>query len=257
MLLPPSTPLILQGGAPELNPHFRHLVIEARKLQKRIIDRCNLTVLFEPGQEETAYFLKEYGVEIVASLPCYSKETVEKQRGHGVFNKSVEALRLFNKLGFGMERSPLQLNLVYNPSGPFLPPDQQKLQTAYKKELRELFGIEFNHLYTITNMPIRRFFNDLRRSGNLDEYMTLLANSFNPHAANGIMCRSLVSVAWDGGLYDCDFNQMLELPLGAKVKNIWDLKSFSELNQEPITFADHCYACTAGAGSSCGGALEK
>lgn len=247
----------ITGGAPELNPHFRHLVIEARKLQKRIIDRCNLTVLFEPGQEETAYFLKEYGVEIVASLPCYSKETVEKQRGHGVFNKSVEALRLFNKLGFGMERSPLQLNLVYNPSGPFLPPDQQKLQTAYKKELRELFGIEFNHLYTITNMPIRRFFNDLRRPGNLDEYMTLLANSFNPHAANGIMCRNLVSVAWDGGLYDCDFNQMLELPLGAKVKNIWDLESFSELNQRPITFADHCYACTAGAGSSCGGALEK
>lgn len=245
----------LTGGAPELNPHFRRLIIAVRQLKKKIIDRCNLTVLYEPGQEETAYFLKENGVHIVASLPCYSKKNVEQQRGHGVFDKSIEALRLFNKLGYGKEDSNLRLDLVYNPTGPFLPPSQEKLQQDYKTELKELFDIEFNELFTITNMPIKRFLKDLERSGKLSEYMELLANSFNPTAAKGIMCRSLVSVGWNGEIFDCDFNQMLELPLGAGRKTLWDLNSFDELENNPITFANHCYACTAGAGSSCGGAL--
>ena len=245
----------LTGGAPELNPHFRRLVIAARQLKKQVIDRCNLTVLYEPGQEETAYFLKENGVHIVASLPCYSKKNVEQQRGRGVFDKSIEALRLFNKLGYGKTDSNLKLDLVYNPTGPFLPPSQEKLRRDYKAELKELFDIEFNELFTITNMPIKRFLKDLERSGKLSDYMELLANSFNPTAAKGIMCRSLVSIAWNGEIFDCDFNQMLELPLGAGRKTIWDLNSFNELENKPITFANHCYACTAGAGSSCGGAL--
>lgn len=245
----------LTGGAPELNPNFRRLVIAARKLNKQVIDRCNLTVLYEPGQEETAYFLKENGVHIVASLPCYSKKNVEQQRGRGVFDKSIEALKLFNKLGYGKTDSNLKLDLVYNPTGPFLPPSQEKLKRDYKAELKELFDIEFNELFTITNMPIKRFLKDLERSGKLSEYMELLANSFNPTAAKGIMCRSLVSVAWNGEIFDCDFNQMLELPLGAGRKTVWELNSFNELENKPITFANHCYACTAGAGSSCGGAL--
>lgn len=249
--------LDITGGAPELNPNFRFLVQQAKKLGKQVIDRCNLTVLFEPGQEETAYFLKEYGVHVIASLPCYSAKNVEGQRGHGVFNKSIEALKLLNRLGYASEQSSLILDLVYNPTGPFLPPSQEKLQNDYKKELQELFGIKFNQLFTITNMPIKRFLNDLERSEKLVEYMELLANSFNPGAAEGIMCRNLVSVSWDGELYDCDFNQMLELPLGAGRTTLWDLNSFDELATKKITFANHCYACTAGAGSSCSGALAK
>ena len=245
----------LTGGAPELNIHFRRLVNDARKLDKTVIDRCNLTVLYEPGQEETAYFLKENFVHIVASLPCYSKKNVEMQRGRGVFDKSIEALKLLNKLGYGKPDSNLKLDLVYNPTGPFLPPSQEKLQRDYKAELKELFDIDFNHLYTITNMPIKRFLKDLERAGKLSEYMELLANSFNPTAAKGIMCRNLVSISWNGEIFDCDFNQMLELPLGAGRKTLWDLNSFDELENKPITFANHCYACTAGAGSSCSGAL--
>jgi len=245
----------ITGGAPELNPHFRRLVKSARDMGKKVIDRCNLTVLFEPGQEETAYFLKENKVHIIASLPCYSKDNVEKQRGRGVFGKSIEALKLLNRLGYGKAGTGLVLDLVYNPTGPFLPPAQEKLERDYTKELKELFDIEFNHLFTITNMPIKRFLDDLQRSGKLDEYMELLANSFNPKAAEGIMCRNLVSVAWNGELFDCDFNQMLELPLGAGQTTLWEISSFDELNNKSITFANHCYACTAGAGSSCGGAL--
>jgi len=245
----------ITGGAPELNPHFRRLVKSARDMGKKVIDRCNLTVLFEPGQEETAYFLKENKVHIIASLPCYSKDNVEKQRGRGVFGKSIEALKLLNRLGYGKAGTGLVLDLVYNPTGPFLPPAQEKLERDYTKELKELFDIEFNHLFTITNMPIKRFLDDLQRSGKLDEYMELLANSFNPKAAEGIMCRNLVSVAWNGELFDCDFNQMLELSLGAGQTTLWEISSFDELNNKPITFANHCYACTAGAGSSCGGAL--
>lgn len=245
----------ITGGAPELNPNFRRLVIAAREMNKKVIDRCNLTILFEPGQEETAYFLKEFEVHIVASLPCYSKKNVEQQRGRGVFDKSIDALKLFNKLGYGKNETNLTLDLVYNPVGPTLPPEQKKLEIDYKKELLELFGIEFNRLFTITNMPIKRFLTDLERSGKLTQYMDLLVNSFNPLAASGIMCRNLVSVSWNGELFDCDFNQMLELTLGAGRKNLWEISSFDDLEKKSITFANHCYACTAGAGSSCGGAL--
>ncbi|MCB0351308.1 MAG: arsenosugar biosynthesis radical SAM protein ArsS [Bdellovibrionales bacterium] len=245
----------ITGGAPELNPNFKKIVVAARRLGKKVIDRCNLTVFKEPGQEETPFFLKEYGVHVIASLPCYSKNNVEKQRGHGVFAKSINALQLLNELGYAKPDSGLTLDLVYNPTGPFLPPAQAKLEQDYKLELKELFNIEFNSLYTITNMPIKRFLDDLNRTGKLEEYMELLANSYNPMAAKGIMCRNLISVAWNGELYDCDFNQMLELPLGAGKKSLWDLSSFEELTDKPITFANHCYACTAGAGSSCGGAL--
>lgn len=245
----------LTGGAPELNQYFKDLVIAARRLNKKVIDRCNLTVLYEPGQSETALFFKEHQVHVVASLPCYSKENVEKQRGRGVFDKSLEALKTLNSLGYGKSGTNLILDLVYNPTGPFLPPVQETLQMDYKNELMELFGIEFNHLYTITNMPIKRFLTDLQRSEKLDTYMELLVNSFNPKAAEGVMCRNLISVAWDGELFDCDFNQMLEMPLGNKKRTIWDINSFTGLENNPIAFANHCYACTAGSGSSCGGSL--
>ncbi len=239
----------ITGGAPELNPYFKKLVQFSRELELEIIDRCNLTVLFEPGQEDTALFLKENKVRIIASLPCYSKENVEAQRGKDVFDKSIRALRLLNSLGYGT--FGLILDLVYNPSGPFLPPSQKKLQEKYRTELKELFGIEFNQLFTITNMPIKRFLDDLKRSNKLNEYMELLVNSFNPSSAQSVMCRSLISIGWDGKIYDCDFNQMLEMPIG----NIWEISSFEDLSKEPITFANHCFGCSAGEGSSCTGTL--
>lgn len=245
----------ITGGAPELNPYFRYLVQRVSRRNKTVIDRCNLTVLFEKGQEDMAQFLREYRVKIVASLPCYSKENVDKQRGNGVFEKSIKALQILNELGYGREGTGLELDLVYNPVGAFLPPSQEKLEADYKKELKELFGIEFNRLYTITNMPIKRFLDFLNRTGQFEEYMTLLANNFNPQAAFGVMCRNLVSVGWDGKIYDCDFNQMLEIPLGGKRQTIWEIQSFDELASAKIAFADHCYGCTAGAGSSCGGTL--
>ncbi|MGH7819239.1 MAG: arsenosugar biosynthesis radical SAM (seleno)protein ArsS, partial [Candidatus Binatia bacterium] len=192
----------LTGGAPELNPNFRYLVESARSLGRRVIDRCNLTVLFEPGMEGLADFLAECEVEVVASLPCYTATNVEKQRGHGVFDKSIEALRWLNRLGYGRPRSRLVLNLVYNPLGAFLPPPQTKLEADYKRELGAAFGIEFNRLFTITNMPIKRFAAELARSGKEEEYMGLLVNHFNPGAVEGLMCRSLVSVGWEGTLYD-------------------------------------------------------
>lgn len=244
----------ITGGAPELNPNFRRLVLASRARGLEVIDRCNLTVLFEKGQEDTAQFLAEQGVTIVASLPCYSRENVEKQRGSGVFSRSIEALKILNGLGYGSSNK-LKLNLVYNPTGPFLPPDQSGLERDYKRELKELFGIEFDSLLTITNMPIKRFLTDLQKSDRLEEYMGLLANSFNPAAAMGVMCRSLLSVSWNGELHDCDFNQMLELPLGAGKKTIWEIDSFGGFTGSKITLANHCYACTAGAGSSCGGSL--
>ncbi len=247
----------LTGGAPEMNPHFRHLVREVRKLGKTVLDRCNLTVLFEEGQEDTATFLREHRVQIVASLPCYSKANVDKQRGNGVFEKSIRALKLFNELGFGKTDTGLELDLVYNPLGANLPPGQVELEKDYKEELKELFGIEFNHLFTITNMPIKRFLHELERSGKLQEYMDLLVSSFNVQAALGVMCRSLVSVGWDGQIYDCDFNQMLEIPIAGKKRTIWDINSLKDLEKEKIALADHCYGCTAGAGSSCGGALVE
>lgn len=245
----------ITGGAPELNPHFRYLVREARQRGKAVIDRCNLTVFFEKGQEETAHFLKNHRVNITASLPCYSKENVDKQRGNGVFDKSIRALRILNELGYGRDNTGLELDLVYNPVGAFLPPPQEKLEADYKKELKELFGIEFNRLYTITNMPIKRFLDFLNRTGQWEDYMTSLVNHFNPQAALGVMCRNLISIGWDGQIYDCDFNQMLEMPIGGKRRTIWDIESFDALVAGDIAFADHCYGCTAGAGSSCGGAL--
>ncbi len=247
--------LDLTGGAPELNPNFRFLVEGARALDRQVIDRCNLTVLFEPGQEETAEFLARQGVHIVASLPCYSKENVEKQRGRHVFHKSIDALHEFNALGYGQPDGRLRLDLVYNPGGPFLPPSQPELEAAYRKELRELFDIRFNGLLTLTNMPIRRFAHDLRRQGQLDAYCELLAASFNPNTIDGLMCRSTLSVDHEGTLYDCDFNQALELHLGAGRRTIWDIDDLSTLRDADIATDHHCFGCTAGAGSSCGGAL--
>lgn len=245
------------GGAPELNPQFRYFAKAVRSLGKEMIDRCNLTVLFEKGQEETAQFLRENRIQIVASLPCYSKENVDKQRGNGVFDKSIQALKLLNGLGYGKAGTGLKLDLVFNPQGLSLPPDQAELERDYKDELKTLFGIEFNRLLTITNMPIKRLLRELERSGKLKEYQELLLNSFNPHAALGVMCRSLVSIGWDGQIYDCDFNQMLEIPIGWKNRSIFEIENLSELNSQKIAFGNHCYGCTAGRGSSCGGALVK
>ncbi len=246
--------LDITGGAPELNPYFRYLVKEAHSLGKKIIDRCNLTVLLEDGQNDTPEFLAEHGVEITASLPCYSLANVDKQRGTGTFDKSIEALRLLNRLGYG-KKSGLKLNLVYNPVGASLPPPQHKLAIDYKRELAELFGIEFNQLFVMTNMPVKRFRESLERTGKLETYQTLLEENFNPQAAENIMCRSLVSVSYDGYTYDCDFNQMLEIPTSENRLSIWDIESLTELSLIPINFANHCFGCTAGAGSSCGGKL--
>ncbi|MDE2086043.1 MAG: arsenosugar biosynthesis radical SAM protein ArsS [Xanthomonadaceae bacterium] len=245
----------LTGGAPELNPHFRGLVRGARTLGKKVIDRCNLTVLFRPGQEDTAEFLAAEGVNVVASLPCYSKVNVEKQRGRHVFQPSIDALHKLNALGYGRTGSGLELDLVYNPIGAVLPPSQASLEATYRHELAEHFGIVFNHLFTITNMPIKRFLHLLEREGRYEQYMQALLEAFNPKAALGVMCRNLLSVDWRGQLYDCDFNQALEMPQGGRRRSIWDIESLTDVERDPISFADHCYGCTAGAGSSCGGSL--
>ncbi len=243
----------ITGGAPELNPYFRKLVLASKEAGKHVIDRCNLTILFEPRQEDTAIFLSENEVQIVASLPCYSKQNVEKQRGRGVFSKSIQALKLLNDLGYGRDEKKI-LHLVYNPIGAYLPPDQKKLEKDYKRELKDLFDIDFNNLYTITNMPIKRFLQDLRKQDLYEEYMDLLIKNFNPKATQAIMCKNLVSVAYNGEIFDCDFNQMLELPLGSGKKTIWDVDSFEEgFEGKGICFSSHCYACTAGSGSSCQG----
>lgn len=247
----------LTGGAPELNPHFRSIVVAAREASKEVIVRCNITVLFEAGQEDTAHFFKVNKVNVVASLPCYSKKNVEQQRGRGVFDKSIEGLKILNQLGYGKPETGLVLDLVYNPVGAFLPPSQDKLKQDYKKELNELFNIEFNNLFTITNMPIKRFLDDLLRQGKFESYMELLVNNFNAQSVDEVMCRTLISVSHDGELFDCDFNQMLNLSLGNKKRTIWDIESFDSFSEgEKIKTANHCYACTAGAGSSCGGALK-
>jgi radical SAM/Cys-rich protein len=247
--------LDLTGGAPELNASFRDLVRGARALGRRVMDRCNLTVFFEPDQEDTPEFLARHGVAVVASLPCYTAENVDRQRGRGVFERSLRALRRLNELGYGAAGSPLELDLVYNPLGPSLPPPQAELEARYREELRRLSGIEFHRLLTLANMPIRRFAHALARDGEHEAYMSLLVNHFNPRTVPGLMCRHLVSVAWDGRLYDCDFNQMLELPLGAGPRSVWELEDTSALDRRPIATAPHCFGCTAGSGSSCGGAL--
>ena len=245
----------ITGGAPELNENFRWLVSESRRMQKQVIDRCNLTVLFEPGLEALAEFLAANHVEITASLPCYTESNVDQQRGKGAFEKSIRALRLLNEIGYGQPGSSLALNLVYNPLGASLPPPQKKLEADYKSHLRESFGIEFNRLFTITNMPIKRFADMLVREGKHESYMGLLANHFNPATVEHVMCRDLVSIGWDGKIYDCDFNQMLDLETPGG-KNIWEIDSFSELANSRIATGSHCFGCTAGAGSSCGGSLQ-
>ena len=247
--------LDLTGGAPELHPQFRELVVAARARGLKVIDRCNLTVLFEPGQEDTAAFLAAQGAAVVASLPCYTPGNVNKQRGKGVFGQSITALQQLNALGYGQTGSGLELDLVYNPIGARLPPSQAALEQDYRERLHDDFGIAFNNLFTITNMPIKRFLHELERDGELDAYMQLLVDNFNPRAALGVMCRNLVSVGWDGGLYDCDFNQMLGIELGHARTTLWDIERLDEIDLRPIAFARHCHGCTAGAGSSCGGSL--
>ncbi len=246
----------LTGGAPELNPSFRWLVAEINKLGREVIDRCNLTILFEPGMQDLAEFLAAHGVHVVASLPCYQAGNVEKQRGRGAFDKSIEALKRLNALGYGRPQSGLKLDLVYNPIGAALPPPQAELEAKYKEELGRLFGIEFHQFLTITNMPIKRFAHMLRRTGQQEAYMGLLVNHFNASTVPELMCRSLISVGWDGRLHDCDFNQMLELRLGAGARTIWDVDSFENLTGCRVTTGSHCFGCTAGAGSSCSGILR-
>ncbi len=251
--------LDLTGGAPEMNPNFRLLVREARRRNRRVIDRCNLTIFFEEGFSDLPEFLAENTVEVVASLPCYTAGNVDSQRGRGVFDGSIDALRRLNALGYGRPGSPLRLDLVYNPLGPSLPPPQAKLERDYREELGRLFGLEFHSLLTITNMPIRRFAWTLERTGRHDEYMSLLVNHFNPATVDGLMCRTLISIGHDGQVYDCDFNQMLEMPIGAAgrgIRTIWDVDDLDTLAGAPIATATHCFGCTAGAGSSCSGALS-
>jgi len=277
---PNITTLDLTGGAPELHPTFRYLVREGRRLGKEVIDRCNLTVVQEPGQEDLIDFLAGNKVRVVASLPCYGPKNVNMQRGSGVFDKSIAALLALNRRGYATEPD-LVLDLVYNPIGAFLPPDQEKLQDQYKKELREAFGIEFNSLLTITNMPIKRFADFLYRRGELQQYMELLVRNFNPATVGGVMCTDTISVRWDGRIFDCDFNQQLGLdPMDpdavstisssspnstaaaddlqtqhrTKAISVFDLQSLSSLQRVPIATSSHCFGCTAGRGSSCQGA---
>ena len=247
--------LDLTGGAPEMNPHFTLLVEQAKKLGVHVIDRCNLTILLESGYEDTAKFLAENEVEVIASMPCYQKENVDAQRGKGVFSGSIEGLKLLNKFGYGIDEK-LQLNLVFNPQGISLPPAQLPLEQSYKKELKQQFDISFNSLFTITNMPIKRFGSTLLSKGLFEEYMTVLKNSYSQDNLSGVMCRTTLSVDWQGYVYDCDFNQMLDLPLGPDElsTHITDLRQ-SDFNGRDIAIMDHCYGCTAGQGSSCGGAL--
>ena len=250
--------LDLTGGAPELNPHFRQLVMGARELGARVIDRCNLTILEEPGQEGLAEFLAGQHVEITASLPCYTEELVDRQRGKGVYEKSIAALQRLNALGYGAPGSGLALNLVYNPQGPALPPGQAGLEADYKRELGSRYGVVFNRLYTIANMPIQRFGSTLVSKGQFNDYMALLKGAHRDENLDGVMCRSLVSVDWQGGVYDCDFNQMLGLPLALEGKPRPQLSDLigRDLAGNPIAVRDHCYGCTAGQGSSCGGSLD-
>lgn len=252
-----ATTLDLTGGAPELNQHFRRLVVSARALDLRIIDRCNLTILFEPGQESLAQFLADNKVEITASLPCYTEALVDKQRGEGVYEKSIRALQQLNALGYGQPDSGLILNLVYNPQGASLPPAQDALQADYQRELNDRHHIVFNELFVIANMPIQRFGSTLVSQGKFAGYMQLLRSAHQDANLDNVMCRSLISVDYLGYVYDCDFNQMLSIPLkldGKPKRHLSELMAI-DLDSNPIMIADHCYGCTAGQGSSCGGSL--
>ncbi|HYA29493.1 MAG TPA: arsenosugar biosynthesis radical SAM (seleno)protein ArsS [Acidobacteriota bacterium] len=255
-----STPiptLDITGGAPELHPDFDYLVESARSVGRQVLDRCNLTVIFEPKKEYLPQFFRRHQVELICSLPCYSMENVDKQRGKGTFDASIRALQIFNRIGYGQPESGLTLNLVYNPVAPHLPPPQEKLELDYKRELKEQFGIVFNHLYCLTNTPITRYATHLKLRGEYDDYFELLERSFNGATIEQVMCRNLISVGSDGTIYDCDFNQMLDLPITGADNKPLHISSLTmdQLAGTAISVGDHCYACTAGAGSSCGGAL--
>ncbi|MCI0400391.1 MAG: arsenosugar biosynthesis radical SAM protein ArsS [Gammaproteobacteria bacterium] len=250
--------LDITGGAPELNPNFRYLVSIARSRGVHVIDRCNLTILLQPGQEDLAEYLATQQVEVTASLPCYLPQNVDRQRGKGVFSASIEGLRKLNALGYGQTGPGLLLNLVYNPQGPQLPPPQERLEADYRRRLFEDYGILFNRLYTLTNMPIARFRHTLVRTGGHEAYMQLLRNAFDEANLEGVMCRTLLSVDWLGYVYDCDFNQMLGIPLSTAARPRLHLSKLVSVDLEgnPIQVADHCYGCTAGQGSGCSGALR-
>jgi radical SAM/Cys-rich protein len=244
------------GGAPELNPDFDYLVESATGLGRHVMDRCNLTVIFEPGKDYLPEFFKRHRVKLICSLPCYTEENVDRQRGRGTFDLSIRALKIFNDLGYGRD-SELVLNLVYNPVGAHLPPPQAKLEQDYRRELSERFAIEFDHLYCLSNMPITRYETHLKLRGEYDNYMKLLRDNFNHATLDQVMCRNLISVGWEGSIYDCDFNQMLDLAMtdaSGKRLHISSL-TLEQVLSPPIMVDDHCYACTAGCGSSCGGAL--
>lgn len=248
--------LDLTGGAPEMNPHFKHLVTKARKLNCHVIDRCNLTILLANGFTDMPQFLADNEVEIVASLPCYLEENADSQRGDGSFQKSIKALQILNELGYGKPDGKLNLTLVYNPVGENLPPSQADLEAAYRDQLKERYGIEFTRLFTITNMPISRYLDHLLESNAYEDYMQKLIGAFNPAAAKGVMCRQTLSVSWEGRLYDCDFNQMLELGVEGSAPATIDHFDASKLNGRRIVTGRHCFGCTAGAGSGCQGAID-
>lgn len=248
--------LDLTGGAPEMNPHFKYLVRAALDKGVKVIDRCNLTILMEPGYQDIASFLAQNQVEIVASLPCYMEDNVDKQRGKGTFNASIAALKKLNQLGYGKQGSDLILNLVFNPQGATLPPEQKTLELSYKQHLKEQFDVVFNQLFAMTNLPIQRFGSVLISKGEFHQYLQLLEDNFQLENLNQVMCKNTLSVDWQGYVYDCDFNQMLDLPLGsAKQKTHINGLTQQSLAGQPIATLQHCYGCTAGQGSSCGGAL--
>ncbi|MGH8272639.1 MAG: arsenosugar biosynthesis radical SAM (seleno)protein ArsS [Gammaproteobacteria bacterium] len=247
--------LDLTGGAPEMNPHFRWLVHEARAMGKRVLDRCNLTIIEEPGYEDLGEFLARERVEIVASLPCYLEDNVDRQRGKGVYQGSIRVLQRLNALGYGIEGSGLELDLVFNPQGPELPPPQGPLTEEYRTYLSEHFDVQFNNLFVLANLPIGRFGSVLVSKGRFDDYMTTLRGAHRNENMEQVMCRSLISVDWQGFVYDCDFNQMLDMPLGGKRTHLSELLD-ADLAGRPIAVSGHCYGCTAGQGSSCGGALN-
>ena len=248
--------LDITGGAPEMNPNFKKLVLSLKNQDINIIDRCNLTIFFEKGYEDLPNFLAENKVIITASLPCYEKENVENQRGSGVFDKSINAIKILNNLGYGKTNTELELNLVYNPINPTLPPAQDKLEKDYKKVLFEKYKITFNKLFTITNMPINRYADFLKMTGELEKYFELLANNFNKQNLKNLMCKKTLSIDWEGHIYDCDFNQQLKLKSISGPKNLYELLNYSSSFDYQIAAKNHCFACTAGSGSSCGGSLS-
>jgi radical SAM/Cys-rich protein len=253
-----SIPVVdLTGGSPEINPHFEDLVERLDQLGAHLLVRCNLTVLLEPGHEHLPEFFREHGVELVCSLPYFLADQVDRLRGQGVFHKSLEALHRLNRVGYGVRDSGLIMHLMFNPAGAYLPPEQGPLEERFQREMKERYDIDFNHLYTLLNMPIGRFKEYLERSRNYERYMGKLAAGFNPHTLTGLMCRNLISVSWEGRLFDCDFNQALNQPLSEGLpQTIWEF-DLPRLENRPIILGDHCYGCTASTGSSCGGCLVR